>query len=400
MLCLFALAALPLQAGLWDRDRPSAESMPGHYDVIAGRFDRFPDAYYEHRHDLALRQIHDVESSPADVDLVVERLPAFDAGAVALFRLGRHGEAIILLDRKNLLIGNIQNVRTAVAREQSRSANANKAAVLLHRWLGSDAKSTEDLQAAERLLESLLTVDAYDSDALWSLSEIQWLLSEPQWSQNADPVFPNMLGLADASFHGSLDEAALARNNVAGCLDYLARRIVYEGGWMSVDVMYAYSLALALSGHAEESLFAWYRVCELIDAGKTTRVAHAPAAKTLKRVLGVHVANLEQKSEAEKLYQEMRRKADAWVASRNSYLEVALADGRHPDTQADFWAAWQENDPGAPEAGKPVDTSEPAVPPEILIGGIGGFAVVLLLMLGGIVFLGRRSGSAPSVDEL
>ncbi|MCA8912135.1 MAG: hypothetical protein KDB82_10550 [Planctomycetes bacterium] len=397
LLLVLSVSAMPLAAGLWDADRPGPGSLPSHYDAIAGRFDRFPDRFYERRYELALKSIDALPDENAPVEDVVDSLPDFDDAAVALFRLGRYADAIILLDRKNKRVLDIRDERTATSIEQGTHATANKSVVLFHRWMAGPAAQTTDLEGAARLLRELLKQNAYNSDAHWSLAEIDWLLSNPTWQPDADPLFPNLLGLKDASFHGKLNQAALARNNVAGCIDFLSRRIVNEGGWEDVDVMYAYSLALFLVGEPQESLFAWFRVCELIDAGKTTRVANAPAPKSLKRVLGVHLGDVNEQESARKLYAEMRARADAWVNSRNSYLDAALKEGRHPDTDKTFWAGWNEDD-ALPRAGEPDPEPDPAMNPAILIGGIGGFAVVLILLIGSIMFLGRRS-SAHDLDD-
>lgn len=406
LICGFlCLAAVPLQAGIWDADRPDPESLPSHYDVIAGRFDRFPAGFYEQRQLRAAEHIKGIEdfdlSDERELESLCESLPVFDDAAVALFRLNQHGDAIILLDRKLHLIARIRDSRTATSRTQGDRGEANKAAVLFQRWLTSSNPPEADLKAAREILKVQVDADPFNSDARWSLLELDWHLSKPAWSARNDPVFPNILGLTEASFRGEHNDSALARAGIGGSLAFLARRIVYEDGWTNVDVMYAYSLALAVSGRDEESLFAWFRVCELIDAGANTSVANAPAPKVLKRVMGVHVSDLEQKASAEKLYVEMRANADAWSTSRNSFLEAALAEGRHPDTDASFWTAWSLNDPAPQQPGRPIEPAEPFMHPAILIGGFGGFALVLLAMIIGVVMVGRRtSGSAPSVDEL
>ncbi|MCA8919695.1 MAG: hypothetical protein KDB32_11500 [Planctomycetes bacterium] len=402
---VLGLVAGSLHAGLWDSDRPTPEGLPSHYDVIAGRFDRFPPGFYELREQRSSAQIAGIEdlkvADTNQLDRLCASLPVFDDAGVALLRLGRHGDAIILMDRKLHIVSRVHDIRTATARSQGDRGEANKAAILLNRWLNTPNPTDTDLKVAHDILQAQLDADAFNSDARWSLLEINWRSSKPAWQPTGDPVFPNLLGLTEASFRGEHNDSALARAGIGGCLAFLARRIVYEDGWENVDVMYAYSLALALSGRDEEALFAWFRACELIDGGATTGVANAPAPKALKRVLGVHVNDLEQKTSAEKLYIEMRERADAWSASRNKFLEVGLAKGRHPDTDPKFWAAWSLNDPAPQQPGRPEEPDEPFMHPAILIGGFGGFALVLLTMVIGIVMVGRRGGgSAPSVDEL
>jgi hypothetical protein len=396
ILLMFACSATSLRAGLWDRERPT--TLPDHHDTITGRFDRLPDIYYSMRAERLVPELAGLPENPLteqDIDRVVSALPWLDDAAVAEIRRGDYVRAIILLDKEARLADAIRARRTAHARDASRRAAANKAACLQYRW--RQKQDVQDLRHARDLLAEVLADERHDSDAQWSLKEIEWLLAPPTWKSGADTVFPNLLGLRDAGFRGHLDDSALARNNVAGCLTFLVRRIVYEDGWHEVDVMYAYSLALLLSGHNEEGLFAWFRVVELIDLGATTHVQGAPAATLLKRLMGKHVEAIEGRQEAEKLYTELRRQSDAWAESRAAYATVQLQLGKHPDTDPAFWVEWNPNPAPQPDQSH---IEDPAVSTVLLVGGLGGLVVVMLLILGFSVFIGRRTAPPPSVDEL
>jgi hypothetical protein len=393
---LLACAAVPLRAGLWDRDRPAV--LPDHYDAITGHFDRMPELYYTAREQRLASELAGLPENPTteqDISRVVNALPLIDDAAVAAIRRRDYSRAIVLLDQESRLADAIRVTRTAHARDASRRAAANKAACLQYRWrLEHD---TNHLRYARDLLAQITAEERHDNDAQWSLTEVEWLLAPSSWQTGGDPVFPNLLGLRDACFRGVLDDSALARNNVAGCMAFLVRRIVYEDGWGDLDVMYAYSLALALTGRSEEALFAWFRVVELIDLGASTQVRGAPADTALKRLMGKHVEAIAGREDAEKLYVELRRQSDAWVEGRTKYASEQIQQGRHPDTDPAFWSGWNPEPPLQPGQAQEED---PAVSTVLLVGGLGGLVVVMLLILAFSVVIGRRTASPPSVDEL
>jgi tetratricopeptide (TPR) repeat protein len=398
LLLVIASAAAPVQAGLWDRDRP--ETLPDVFDVITGRFDRFPEAYYTAREQRISTELAGLPAKPAseeELQRVADALGLYDDAAVAALRCelrGSFSHAVALLSRKLELAEIIRPTFTARASAADQRTAANRAECLRQLW--SRDQDARNLREASALLGEVLAHDRHNADAKWSLAEIEWLLAPPTWQEGADTLFPNLLGLTDASFRGSLDDSALARNNAAGALTFLGRRIAYEDGWHNLDIMYAYSLALALTGRGEEALFAWFRVVELIDSGSTTRVASAPTETQLKRLMGKHVEDVAGREDAEKLYAELRKQSDAWVASRAKYVSEQVALGRHPDTDPAFWSGWSLETPAQPE--RPEDDTEVSL--TLLIGGLGGLVVVLLLILGFSVFIGRRSAPSPSVDEL
>jgi len=396
--------AMPLCAGVWDRERPAPDELPDVLEIVAGRFDRFPESYYRKRLERLLPGLDQLpaaapELSESDAQRISDALPEFDDAAVCCFRLGDFGRAIILLDRKLVLAEALRPTRTAVAQEAARHAKATKAACLQQRWR-RDRRDAADLRQARDLLKAVLAEDPHDGDARWSLTEVEWLLGPPAWQPGPEPLYPNLLGLRDAAFRGERDDSAPARNNIAGCLTFLARRICYEAGWLEPDVLYAYSLALALTGRAEEALLAMLRADELLDSGAAMCVQAAPAPAVLRRMLHAHVADVPGREDAAALYAELRSQADAWLQRRNEYVAAGLDAGTHPDTHADFWAAWRPDDAPLPEPGEGEETADPAVSAALLIGGLGGLMMVLLLILGFTVFVGRRTSPPPSVDEI
>lgn len=403
LLALLA-AALPLHAGLWDRDRPGDSSVPSVFDVISGRFDRYPSEYYQlraQRLETELAKLPEFGAgttlTPDQLKQVADALPAMDDAAVAFYRQGDFARAIILLDRKNRLAEAIRAERTATAKQEAYRAVANKAACLAARARANPG--TPDLRDARDLLAAAVKDDPYNADAQWTLAEIEWLLSEPTYAPGDEPLFPNLLGLTAAAFRGARNSDALARNKVAGCIPYLCRRVAYEGT-DNIDLMYALSLALELSGRHEEAVLAWLKICELVDNGAVSDVANAPAARGLKRAMGVHLGEIYERDAAEKLYAELTSQAEAWRQSRLKYLEANLKNGRHPDTDPAFWAGWSLQDPAVIQPGQPPEDAQPAITTALLVAGIGGLVFVLCLLLVFILFLGRNKSPHPNVNEI
>lgn len=389
LLVLLTLCAGPLSAGLWDSDRP--EALPDSYDLVSGKFDRPDEPYYEAR----IRRL----SPTLESDLALEsRLVNYDDVAVARMRLGQYADAIILIDRKSQLLETIRRDRTSLYREHRIRALANKAAFLVQRWRSSERADASDLRSARELLELLVQEDAYNADARWSLAEVTWLLDPPAFREGEDPVFPNLLQLRDAAFRGTREESTLARNGIAGCLAWLERVIAYENGWTDVDILHAYSLALYLSGRPEESLFAWFRLCELIDAGSRSVVRGSPEPRVLKRLMGVHQQGQRDLNVAREVYNELRKGCDRWHESRTVYMRTQIAEGMHPDTHAGFWSGWKLDTAGE-EAATREEREAATVSPMLLLGGFGGLALVLVAIFGATIFMSRK-GRAPSVDEL
>lgn len=391
----------PLSAGLWDVDRPERNDLPPLQDAITGRFERRPAQFYAQRLarlkpeiEPALNADNALPKSGADDLLRV--LPLFDDVCVAQFRLGQYGDAIITADRKLLQIERIRKFNETAARTHEIHALANKAECLKHRWdvSGDDA----DLRVARSTLERVLEIDRHNWDAGWSLTEIEWLLSSPAHDAARDSVLPNLLGLTDADFQQDLEPGALARGNIDGCIEFLTRHIVYERGWENVDVMYALSLGLALSGQRRDAAFAYLRVAELLDSGASTLVQNNLDAETLKQRMGIHLGGIA--ADLHETWLESRRESDAYMSSRSLYLNRKLDNGEHPDIDANFWGAWRLEEANPPTPGPKPEDAESATSLTAILGGAGALVGVIVLLFLGVMLLGRNKSPHPTVDEL
>ncbi len=142
------------------------------------------------------------------------------------------------------------------------------------------------------------------------------------------------------------------------------------------------------------------RVSELLDAGETTRAAGAPSADSLKRLMRVHLPEMRAGGELQEVYRELRNDADAWVNSRREYAAQRLGEGRHPDTDRAFWAAWRLHDSGPAPPGQPEPEAEPIISRATILGGVAALVGVFVLLFLAMMLLGRNKSPHPTVDEL
>lgn len=375
---------------------PAAADSPDVMSVIAGRFDRFEPAFFEARHDRIRQQLNDLPNPPLDDAqrrAVLEALSLFDEAAAALRRAGRFDDAIYLLDQKFLRIQQVRETSGVVARREEARMLSAKAAALLARF--REAGAATDLQQARKMLEQALQIDRYDIAAQYALDEVRSLQEPPEWQPKMFP-FPNLLGFSDYDMSLPRGPETLARTEHPGAIEYLAGRIV-EDGWHDVDAFYALSLALWLNGRDEEAITAWLRVSELIADGETTAVRNAPTG--LARLMAEHIGEIPDAKRQQDLYRELRHHADNWVAARNEYAAAQLAQGRHPDTHADFWSGFRKPEP--PVANNAQESEpEPPMATVFVFGGAAALAFLLVVLAGFTYYVSRRHPKAPTVDEV
>jgi hypothetical protein len=402
--CLCLLLAAPLGAVLHDRDRPGDGLEGDVMGVIAGRFDRPPAEFYRQRHARLNRELRALPASPSDADrdALIAALPVFDDAVVALYRLDRVADALVLLGRKETYTEYLIRNGEPAAREHRLRSLTMRAALLVARYRADQPAGDEsDLARAEAHLQRVLELDRYDLEAPLLQREIDWLRAPPEFAPESEDLFPNLLGLRLADIPGAREPAALAALGLAGAPEYLLMRARHGGAWDSVDVFYALSLVLWISGRDEEAITAWLRAVEVADAGSRSEAANAPGASTLARRMGRHLGVVEDLELHQRLYREIRERNDGLHERRMVWLESGLAQGRHPDTHAAFWDGFDQ--PPPPRAGDDPgrEYGEPAVISTALIVGGMTALTVLLFVIGGIaLYVGRRHPKAPTVDEV
>jgi hypothetical protein len=189
----------------------------------------------------------------------------------------------------------------------------------------------------------------------------------------------------------------------------LAGLIVLGNAWESVDVFHALGVALQADslgfeknregGRNTLAYLAWLRCPELIDAGKGSMLPDAPKGEALKRMLRRPFYVMAGKL-LDTAFVDLRAEADAWQAARTAFMMGRLKEGRHPDTDRDFWDGYTEH----PAPSLPT-TSDPeaynvwqAVREGIILLVIVGVPVLLLGLLAVISAKARRR-KAPQPDD-
>jgi hypothetical protein len=335
---LALVLGLPMSvaACLWDRDTPAdeAKGMPEVIAVLTGRFERNPPLFYEMR----LERVRSyLQSHPEDLD-------AYDDAGVACDRLGRGDEAISWMKKKWAQLDKLDTSQPEV-KEQLYRYHANLGTFFVHRWArqGADRAKIGEVKAARGEIAKALEINpkAHFGREKYQLRAIEWIIDPPKAA--GEQHLPNLLGWAQHTFKDKdLVDPKVADEAVRG----LAGLIVLGNAWESVDIFHALNVALQHDtlGFAKDSdggrnslaYFAYLRCRELIDTGKTSILPDAPKGESLKSMLPEPVrANTAEPFD--QAFVRLRRDADAWHAARTAFVTSQLREGRHPDTDRDFW---------------------------------------------------------------
>ena len=189
----------------------------------------------------------------------------------------------------------------------------------------------------------------------YQLTAIEWIIDPP--GAAGRQYLPNLLGWEPYYQSGHAVDPKLADDAVRG----LAGLIVLGNAWESVDIFHALSVALRHDtvGIAEESYhegrsglsyLAFLRCSELIDGGKASMLPDAPRGEKLKAILPRR-GFLEGDRALASAFASLRPEADAWQEARTTFMTRRLNEGRHPDTDPDFWNGYTERPaPGLPRS--------------------------------------------------
>ena len=335
-------------ACLWDTDtlRAEAQGLPEIADIIVGRFERPPPAYFEARLERATKAI---EADPDDLD-------AYDDAAVSLDRLARQDEALVVLDRKQAALDRLGTDHPRHAEHTYRTI-ANRGTVLAHRWFrnGADREDMDDLRAGRDLIAAAIELnpDAHFGRERYQLLFMEWLLDPaPEFDSLASMMEisnPLRRVLPPDRTQPWLRNHALENAGYGDAAEGLAGLISLGAAWESFDVFYCLSVALVDSGHGTLASLAIERCRELRADGRGSihPVAYSEDEfeaecydLALDRVQGYTPPRVIES--IEDYYPQARASADEWLAHRNAFIESQIATGKHPDTHDDFWAGYVE----------------------------------------------------------
>jgi hypothetical protein len=145
MLQLLLLLAQPVEACLWDRDTLAQESkgLPELTRILTGRFERFPPRYY------AIR----LERVSAELKADPTLLGLYDDAAVALDRLGRTEEAIVLMEQKAAQLERLERGGAPMSEDWYKTL-ANLGTFYAHRWVQGPHEPILAFLRARELLDA------------------------------------------------------------------------------------------------------------------------------------------------------------------------------------------------------------------------------------------------------
>ncbi|MFO0950427.1 MAG: hypothetical protein U0835_04610 [Isosphaeraceae bacterium] len=397
-LALAGGAALALAVGsgaaracLWDSDTLAAE-VRGRLDVlrvITGRFERNPPLYYSLRLERVSARI---ASDPDDLE-------AYDDAGVACDRLGKGDEALDWMRRKAERLDAIEKAAqekadpklAARAKEHRYRLLANRGTFLVHRWLrsGADRSKIDEVKAARDDIAAALAInpDAHFGREAVQLRILEWI---------ADPPAEK----TDASGHRTtfLETQGRRLKHPGEDVKGLTGLVALGNAWESVDVFNALARALAEEGQRTSLVrMAQWRCEELIAGGKRS---------LLDGDSNVYLSDwmIRDEKALRETYRSLRAEAEAWQAKRTAYMVERLEEGRHPDTDRDFWSGFHDDGPPSIAQARVVPAARAVgrrvrLLDALLVLGFGGALTVLLVRLRQIR-ADRKARTQPGVHWL
>ena len=289
---------------LWDRDTVAMElkGMPEIQNVIAGRFERNPDLFYEMR----IERITQAGSA-----MKIEEY--FDV-AVAFDRLGKHDEAIGWIDEFDEIVSKVK-MGDAELKDLSYKRNANLGTFFVHRGLKKGDDGMGDLKKGLSLLERSVEINP---QAHFGREKVQIALVQDRIME-----IESGFGLTETD---------------------LTREEIREG-----------VIGMMVLGNAWESARVWSWLLGAIDredgnvADLIVRRINEIDSKFDRYELqlpepldGPHLEPEAGKSKGKEVYGILRMNGDQWSKRREEFLVAGLQSGRHPDTDVDFWEGYEE----------------------------------------------------------
>lgn len=309
---------------LWDSDTVAMElkGMPELQDVVAGRFERNPDLYYEMR----LARYEKMDRTPF--------LEEYFDLAVACDRLGRHDEAIGWIKAFDEDAARVK-MSESKWKEVSYKRNANLGTFYIHRGLKKGNEGLADLKKGLELIEKAIEINP---EAHFGREKVQAaLVRQMIWRGNQDEK------IAKLESEGKEDEAEeVGWENPPET--GLTREEIREG-----------VIGLMVLGNAWEAPVAWHwllgtlkvhdgnlavlieqRLHELDPVYEKNHREDLPDP-----LINFH-AGVSQEGRIKRVYSDLRANGEKWAQHREAFMLQRLQGGKHPDTDEDFWEGYEE----------------------------------------------------------
>jgi hypothetical protein len=217
-----------------------AREHPGLVEILTGRFERNPPAYYEAR--LA-RVATELAADPNRLDL-------YDDAAVACDRLHRPEEALVWLAKKREALERLPDSSTAT--DHWYRYHSNLGTVLAHRWLRAGANPETLLEmrgAREEIARALaLNSEAHFGRGKYQLMAMDWILA----SRSTQPEALAAKATDPRSFidfgsysNGWVDTpSSRLPPPLKDAIEGVSGLIALGDAWQSVDVFYTLQTVL------------------------------------------------------------------------------------------------------------------------------------------------------------
>lgn len=342
------LAAFAGLACINDRDTLIDElsQQPDIVWAIVGKFNRNPPKYYEMRIQRIKREL---KANPLDAN-------AYDDIAAAYDRLHDDTAALEWIRAKKEIL------RQGAYTEQSRPMDwyrtyANEGSFLAHRFLREKGRDPRELEKGRALIAKALVLNptAHFGREGTQLAVMDWLILKAK-----DPKQTIKLGafLADHTRDGF--DHQLSRDQIASALQGIVR---LGGAWENPNIFGAIADLTYSPGQNRIAGLAAARVAELAGG-----VAQIDRYSDLGRAAYTETS-------ADGQFQEYRAAAEGWHRHRLDFMERRMAEGRHPDTDPDFWQGYVEL-----KMPVPIGTRIPYVPSlwSVYIVGSGILSILIL----------------------
>lgn len=325
-----------INACLWDRDTLAmeAENYPGITEIITGRFDRYPDLYYEMRLDSVSKEI---ETDPSNLEL-------YDDAGVACDRLGRCDEAIAWMTRKRAVLDSLSEPDS----EHEYRYLANLGTFQIHRWLknGANREELQDAEIARDLIAQAIELnpDAHFGRERYQLLAIEWVLEigNPDTTPVLFSTLPNFHYSGEWHFEQYM-RGQLTELGYDDAVEGLSGLIRLGNAWESIDVFRALQVAFANEQHATLVYLCMLRIHELIAEGQRSLHPEFPYEMySLDKISSPEVVVSDESLRLD-FYPAARDESDSWLNERNSFISEKLESGSHPDIDPEFWTGYRES---------------------------------------------------------
>jgi hypothetical protein len=361
ILLLAALLAAAT-ACLNDRDTLAAEvnRRPDVIWVIVGRFERNPPLYYEMR----IKRIEaGLAKNPAKPDL-------YDDIAVAYDRIHQDENAIDWMGKKKALLLEMGPAASQI--HDWYRYYANNGTFHAHHWFAKKSSNLDELHLAiQNISEALeLNPNAHAGREGFQLAALQWLA----WIH--DPSDGDRMAFADCPYLTNAFKNHEEKTNIDG----LAGLVRLGGAWESPDVYDALANLLEKSYRGDMlSQVAILRRDELVAKG----IKPAGPLSELK-----WSADSDYASESKQEFERLRQDTEAWKQERDDFMLGRLKQGKHPDTDPDFWKGYVERpkpDLWRPPFWETIDWLSMVVLPFLCIGVPSLLAVWIVVRVVGAI---------------